>query len=123
LQSHRQAAVVIHRDEAEQGLFDRVAVVFESGVTLPMPGAVSVLLPIGCGVGDQTAPISSSLIYMAVPGGSEIGSFDHGVRRSSWLLLPQTHSEPASEIKAPKSGLAMMLTQGERRLPARVRDR
>ena len=49
---------------------------------------------------------------MAVPGGSQIGSLNHGVRRSFWLLRPQTHSAPDSEINAPNFGFAMMLIQG-----------
>ena len=37
--------MVIDRNEAEQRLFDRVAVVLKPGVTLPMPGTVGVLFP------------------------------------------------------------------------------
>src|SRR5207253_1553349 len=48
---------------------------------------------------------------MAVPGGSEIGSLNQGVRRSFWLLLPQTKSAPDSETSAPNFELPMMLTQ------------
>jgi len=42
---------------------------------------------IGCAVGLQISPLSSSRTYRHSPGGSVTGSFDHGV---SWFsrLLP-----------------------------------
>src|SRR5450759_4364425 len=66
----------------------------------------------GKGVGVQNSPVSSSRTYSASPGGSQTGSFVHGVRRFSRLLTDHVHPEPDSDTRQPKLELARTLIQG-----------
>src|ERR1051325_9945159 len=63
-------------------------------------------------MGPQKTPASSSRMYSASPGGSETGSFDHGVSRFSRLFRLQVEPAPDSLARKPKPSLATTFTHG-----------
>src|ERR1051325_12059290 len=63
-------------------------------------------------MGPQKTPASSSRMYSASPGGSETGSFDHGVSRFSRLFRLRVEPAPDSLARKPKPSLATTFTHG-----------